>query len=202
MPDLPLLADTGGALAIGYILGSIPFGLLFTRLGGAPDVRTIGSGNIGATNVLRTGRRDLAAATLIFDALKGVAAVLIGLWIGGGWPPLAGAVGVVVGHIFPLWLDFRGGKGVATYLGALIALDPFTASIFAMAWLAFASVSRRSSVGALGATIVTLITLYSVAEDNYDTFIVYCALTALLWVRHAENIRRLISGTEPRFGSA
>jgi glycerol-3-phosphate acyltransferase PlsY len=201
MLDFPTLADIGGALAIGYLLGSIPFGVVFTRLGGAPDVRTIGSGNIGATNVLRTGRRGLAGATLVADGAKGAVAVLIGLWIGGEWPPLAAAVGVVLGHIFPLWLDFKGGKGVATYLGALIAADPFAAAIFAMAWLAVATVSRRSSAGALAATVVTLVTLFSDADDVYDTFIVFSALTVLIWIRHADNIRRLISGTEPSFGS-
>jgi acyl phosphate:glycerol-3-phosphate acyltransferase len=201
MLDFPTLADIGGALAIGYLLGSIPFGVLFTRFGGAPDVRTVGSGNIGATNVLRTGRRGLAAATLIADGLKGAVAVLVGLWwIGGEWPPLAAAAGAVLGHIFPLFLGFKGGKGVATYFGALAGMDLFTASIFAMAWLAIASVSRRSSAGALGATLVTLVTLFSDADPNYDTFIVFCALTVLVWIRHADNISRLVSGREPRFG--
>src|SRR6476646_9168563 len=106
MPDFPTLADAGGALALGYLLGSIPFGVLFTRLDGIGDVRKVGSGNIGATNVLRTGRRDLAAATLLADALKGTLAVLIGVWIG-GWGPLSGALGAFLGHLFPLWIGFR-----------------------------------------------------------------------------------------------
>jgi glycerol-3-phosphate acyltransferase PlsY len=205
MLDFPAWADIGGAAAIGYILGSIPFGVVFTRLGGAPDVRTIGSGNIGATNVLRTGRKGLAAATLIADCLKGVVAVVIGMFlIGGDWPPLAAAAAVVVGHIFPVWLDFKGGKGVATYLGTLAFIDQtgFAAAIFIMSWLAFASVSRRSSVGALGASVVALITLFSEAGGVYDTFIVYIPITILLWIRHADNIGRLIHGTEPRFGEA
>ena len=111
MPDFPTLADIGGALAIGYLLGSIPFGVIFTRLAGFGDIRTIGSGNIGATNVLRTGQRGLAAATLVADGVKGAVAVLIGLWIGGEWPPLAAAVGAFVGHLFPLWLDFKRRQG-------------------------------------------------------------------------------------------
>jgi len=199
MPDFPTLADAGGALALGYLLGSIPFGVLFTRLAGIGDVRRVGSGNIGATNVLRTGRRDLAAATLLADALKGTLAVLIGVWIG-GWGPLAGALGAFLGHLFPLWIGFRGGKGVATYLGALVAISPWSAVNFAVAWLAVASLSRRSSAGALAATVVTLISLY--ALDQIAEAYVFGAMTALLWARHAENIRRLVTGTEPRIGGA
>jgi glycerol-3-phosphate acyltransferase PlsY len=197
MPDFPTLADAGGALALGYLLGSIPFGVLVTRLAGVGDVRTIGSGNIGATNVLRTGRRDLAAITLIADGLKGTLAVVIGIWIGGWLPPLAAAAGVFLGHLFPLWLDFKGGKGVATYLGALTAASPFSGVTFALAWLATASVTRMSSAGALAATLVALITLYSL-EDT-PTLIVFAGLTVLLWLRHVGNIRRIIAGSEPRF---
>ena len=199
MPDFPTLADAGGALALGYLLGSIPFGVLFTRLAGVGDVRAIGSGNIGATNVLRTGRRDLAAATLVADGLKGTLAVLIGMWIG-GWGPLAGALGAFLGHLFPLWIGFRGGKGVATYLGALVAVSPWSAVNFALAWLAVASVSRRSSAGALAATLVTLVSLYSL--DQFAEAYVFGVMTVLLWIRHADNIRRLVAGTEPRIGSA
>jgi glycerol-3-phosphate acyltransferase PlsY len=199
MPDFPIWADAGGALAIGYLLGSIPFGVVLTRLAGVGDVRRIGSGNIGATNVLRTGRRDLAAATLIADALKGTLAVLIGVLIG-GWGPAAGALGAFLGHLFPIWLNFRGGKGVATYLGALIALSPWSAVIFAIVWLGVATVSRWSSLGALTATLVTLVSLYSLSQNN--ALIVYAVMTALLWFRHAENIRRLVAGTEPRIGNA
>jgi glycerol-3-phosphate acyltransferase PlsY len=197
MPDFATLTDAGGALAIGYLLGSIPFGVVLTRLAGVGDVRKIGSGNIGATNVLRTGRRDLAAVTLFLDGLKGTLAVLIGMWIGGALPPLAAAVGVFLGHLYPVWLNFKGGKGVATYLGALAAASPFAAVTFALGWLATASITRMSSVGALAATLVALITLYSL-EDTPD-LIVFGALAVLLWLRHAANIRRIVTGTEPRF---
>ncbi len=197
MPDFPIWADAGGALAIGYLLGSIPFGILITRFAGAGDLRQIGSGNIGATNVLRTGRRDLAAATLVADALKGTLAVVIATMLG-GWAPAAAALGAFLGHVFPIWLNFRGGKGVATYLGALIALSPWSAINFAIAWLAVASISRRSSAGALAATIVTLISLVSL--DQHVEALAYAAMTVILWIRHAGNIQRLIAGTEPRIG--
>src|SRR5439155_12697636 len=124
----------------------------------------------------RTGRRDLAAATLLADALKGTLAVLIGMWIG-GWGPLAGALGVFLGHLFPLWIGFRGGKGVATYLGALVAISPWSAVIFAIAWLAVASISRWSSLGALAASLVALVSLYSL--DEIASVYVFAAMTAL-----------------------
>src|SRR5215470_11054068 len=142
------------ALALGYLLGSIPFGLLLTRAAGLGDIRAIGSGNIGATNVLRTGRKSLAAATLVLDALKGTAAVLSGHAISPHGAIVAGFA-AFLGHIFPVWLGFRGGKGVATYLGVLIALSWQAAIVFAMAWLAAAAASRYSSVAALTASLVT-----------------------------------------------
>src|SRR5579871_3782296 len=142
------------AVAIGYLLGSVPFGLLLTRAAGLGDIRAIGSGNIGATNVLRTGRRSLAAATLVLDALKGTAAVLLGQMIAPHGEIVAGFA-AFVGHIFPVWLGFRGGKGVATYLGVLIALSWPAAIVFAVAWLAAAAATRYSSVGALTASLIT-----------------------------------------------
>jgi glycerol-3-phosphate acyltransferase PlsY len=199
MLNLPVWAGAGLALAIGYLLGSIPFGVVVTRLAGVGDVRTIGSGNIGATNVLRTGRRDLAAATLIADALKGTLAVLVGTWIG-GYGPAAGALGAFLGHLFPVWLGFRGGKGVATYLGALAAINLWAGLAFAIAWLAVAAITRISSLGALAASLVALIALY--AFGQLVEAAVFAGMTVLLWIRHAENIRRLVAGTEPRIGRA
>jgi glycerol-3-phosphate acyltransferase PlsY len=201
MPDVSIWAAAALALAIGYLLGSIPFGVVLTRLAGVGDVRKIGSGNIGATNVLRTGRRDLAALTLLADALKGTVAVLIGQWIlGGDVPAAAGALGAFLGHLFPVWLGFKGGKGVATYLGALVAISPWSAAVFAIAWLAVASVSRWSSLGALAASLATLVSLTLL--DQRVAAVVFSAMTVLLWVRHSENIRRLLAGTEPRIGKA
>src|SRR3954454_13006453 len=136
-------------LALGYLLGSIPFGLILTRMAGLGDVRAIGSGNIGATNVLRTGRKGLAAATLLLDALKGTAAVLLAERLLGPEPALADALGAFLGHTFPVWLGFRGGKGVATYIGVLFALDWRPALVFALAWLAVGAASRYSSLSAL-----------------------------------------------------
>jgi glycerol-3-phosphate acyltransferase PlsY len=200
MLDLPVWAGAGLALIAGYLLGSVPFGVVITRLAGVGDVRTIGSGNIGATNVLRTGRRDLAALTLLADALKGTLAVFVGLWIGGAYGPAAGALGAFLGHLFPVWLGFKGGKGVATYLGALAALSPWSAVAFALAWLGVAAISRISSLGALAASLVALIALY--ASGQLVEAAVFAGMTVLLWIRHAENIRRLVAGTEPRIGRA
>ena len=191
--------DAALALALGYLLGSIPFGLLLTRMAGKGDIRDVGSGNIGATNVLRTGNRPLAAATLLLDIAKGAAAV----WIAEAlWPGTArfAAAGALIGHMFPVWLKFRGGKGVATYLGALIALSHWSAVIFAIVWLGVATVSRWSSAGALTATVVTLVSLYSL-NQNVE-LIAYAVMTLFLWIRHAENIGRLIAGTEPKIGGA
>jgi acyl phosphate:glycerol-3-phosphate acyltransferase len=137
-----------GALALGYLCGSIPFGLLLTRWAGTADLRTIGSGNIGATNVLRTGRKDLAALTLVLDALKGTFAVVVGAFAFGGWAALAAAVGAFLGHLFPVWLSFKGGKGVATFLGCLIGVAWPAALVFAAAWLLVAFVTRYSSAAA------------------------------------------------------
>ena len=192
------------ALALGYLLGSIPFGLLLTRFAGAGDLRSIGSGNIGATNVLRTGRRDLAAATLVADCLKGTIAVLVaGALFGPNGAMLAG-LGAFLGHVFPVWLKFKGGKGVATYLGVLIGLclpSPAWPAVlaFVVVWLGTAYLTRYSSLGALLASLVTPIILVFVFHDRIGGLFV--VLTAILWWRHADNIRRLWAGTESRIGA-
>jgi glycerol-3-phosphate acyltransferase PlsY len=192
--DYAILA---ASLVVGYLLGSIPFGLLLTRYAGLGDIRAIGSGNIGATNVLRTGRKGLAAATLLLDALKGVAAVLLASLISRE-AGLAAALGTFLGHLFPVWLGFRGGKGVATYLGTLLAVFWAAGLIFAVVWLVAAFLSRRSSAGALAASIAGPVALFAFRENAAGW--VYLVMTVLLWWRHAENIRRLIAGTEARIG--
>jgi len=181
------------AVVVGYLLGSIPFGLVLTRLAGLGDIRAIGSGNIGATNVLRTGRKSLAAATLVLDMLKGTAAVFASY----AFAPRAAIVagfGAFLGHIFPVWLGFRGGKGVATYLGVLIALSWQTAIVFAIAWLGAAAATRYSSVGALTASLVTPAALLLLGQT--ETAALFLVLSVILWLRHAENIARLAAGTE------
>lgn len=181
----------------GYLLGSIPFGLVLTRLAGLGDVRKIGSGNIGTTNVLRTGRKDLAAATLVLDALKGTVAV----WIAWQWGPntaiLAG-LGAFLGHCYPVWLGFRGGKGVATYIGVLIGLNLWTALIFCGLWLIVAATTRYSSLSALIASLSAPAALWWLGEGQMAELAIL--LTILLWWKHRENISRLVSGTESRIG--
>jgi len=183
------------AVVIGYLLGSIPFGLLLTRLAGFGDVRRIGSGNIGATNVLRTGSKTLAALTLLLDLGKGVAAPLIAaLW--GPAPMLAAAAAVVLGHMFPVWIGFRGGKAVATALGVVIAVAWPVAVIAFPVWLAVAVVSRYSSLAALVATVVAAASAGLMVD--WRRAVLIAAIAALIVVRHHENIRRLIAGTESR----
>ena len=187
-------------LAAGYVLGSIPFGLIVSRLGGAGDIRKIGSGNIGATNVLRTGRKELAALTLLLDATKGALAVVAGAALlpdGGG--PLA-AVGAFFGHLFPVWLGFRGGKGVATFLGVVLALHWQSGLIALAAWLIGARASRRSSIGAIAAVIVAPVA--AAFFYRADLALLFLALALMVLWRHADNIRRLLEGTEPRVGEA
>jgi len=185
------------SLLFGYLLGSIPFGLLLTKFGGAGDIRSIGSGNIGATNVLRTGRKGLAAATLLLDGLKATAAVLIaGRW-GYELGLIAGA-GAFLGHLFPLWLGFKGGKGVATFIGALIGAHWPTALIFAAAWLATAFATKYSSAGALVASVAAPIALLLFGQTLAAA--VFAGLAALLWWKHSENIARLRAGTEGKIG--
>jgi glycerol-3-phosphate acyltransferase PlsY len=185
------------ALAVGYLFGSIPFGVILTRMAGLGDIRQVGSGNIGATNVLRTGHKGLAAATLLGDALKGTAAVLIG-WTLGPNEALLAALGAFLGHLFPVWLRFKGGKGVATFLGCLLGLQPLASLAFAAVWIAVAFVSRYSSLSALVASAVAPLVLWLLGESGMAA--TTAVLAALLWWRHAENIRRLLAGTEGRIG--
>jgi glycerol-3-phosphate acyltransferase PlsY len=185
------------ALIFGYLLGSIPFGLIFTRMAGLGDVRKIGSGNIGATNVLRTGRKGLAAATLVADALKGTAAVLIAAQWGPQFATLA-ALGAFLGHLFPVWLQFKGGKGVATFIGVLIGLKPLAALIFCLIWLGVAFASKYSSLSALIASAATPVVLWLLGEPGMAG--VAIILVALLWWKHSQNISRLLSGTEGKIG--
>lgn len=184
-------------LVVGYLLGSIPFGLLLTRMAGAGDVRAIGSGNIGATNVLRTGRKDLAAATLLLDALKGTFAVLIAGQFD-HTAALAAAIGAFLGHVYPVWLGFRGGKGVATFLGALFGLSWPAGLVFVAVWLAVAFASRYSSAAALTASALTPPVLLVVSTPS--TALVMLVLAVLLWWKHRANIARLRDGSEGKIG--
>jgi glycerol-3-phosphate acyltransferase PlsY len=186
-------------LALGYLCGSVPFGLLLTRLAGTADLRSIGSGNIGATNVLRTGRKDLAAATLALDALKGVAAVLVANAAFGGRASLAAAVGAFLGHLYPVWIGFRGGKGVATFLGCLIGVAWQAAIVFALVWLAVAAVTRYSSAAALAASLVAPLALFYWL-GRFEPGLVFGFLALLLWIKHRANISRLLDGTETKIG--
>lgn len=185
------------SLAGGYLLGAIPFGLILTKFAGLGDVRAIGSGNIGATNVLRTGRKGLAAATLLGDALKGTLAVLIAARFGEG-PALAAGLGAFLGHLFPVWLGFKGGKGVATFIGILLALSPLGLLVFAGIWLGLAFTLKYSSLAALVASGATPIVLW--ASGHPAVAVLFLLLAALLWWKHAPNIRRLLDGTEGRIG--
>jgi len=186
-----------GALAAGYLSGSIPFGLLVARLFGLGDLRRIGSGNIGATNVLRTGNKAAAVATLLLDAAKGAVPV----WIFLGWGDLAAqaaGLGAFLGHCVPVWLWFRGGKGVATWLGVMLAVHPLTGAALCVTWLAAAAVSRISSVGAL--TAAASGPLWLILFDRWEAVLLGIILGALVWLRHHANIRRLLRGEEPRIG--
>lgn len=189
----------GAALLAGYLLGSIPFGLLLTRIAGLGDVRAIGSGNIGATNVLRTGNKGLAALTLAADLLKGTAAALIGLQWGPDTGILAG-LGAFVGHLAPVWLKFRGGKGVATYIGVLLGLFWPVAVAFCGLWLLIAAASRYSSMAALGAAAATPALLAYFGQ--WQVMELFVLMTALVYVRHWTNISRLVRGKESKIGSS
>ncbi|RWE45722.1 MAG: glycerol-3-phosphate 1-O-acyltransferase PlsY [Mesorhizobium sp.] len=186
------------ALVFGYLLGSIPFGLLLTRAAGLGDVRKIGSGNIGATNVLRTGNKGLAAATLLLDALKGTAAVLIAGHFAPETAVWAG-LGAFLGHLFPAWLGFKGGKGVATYLGVLIGLAWQVALIFAVVWLVMAFLFRFSSLAALAAAVVVPIALYFVSTPQVAALFV--VMSIIVFIKHRANISRLMAGTEGKIGA-
>jgi glycerol-3-phosphate acyltransferase PlsY len=185
-------------LLVGYLLGSIPFGLLLTRAAGLGDIRKIGSGNIGATNVLRTGNRKLAAATLLLDGLKGAVAVLLGVWQGGALAGLLGGLGAVLGHLFPVWLRFRGGKGVATGFGVLIAACWPAGLASGAVWLVVARLTKLSSGGALAAFAAA--PLLAWALGGGPVAMLALAVAVLVFARHHENIGRLLAGTEPRIG--
>ena len=187
-----MTADIPIWLGLGYALGSIPFGLLITRAAGLGDVRKIGSGNIGATNVLRTGRKGLAAATLLLDGGKGAAAVGLGWWFGG--------VASVVGHCFPVWLGFKGGKGVATVLGVMLAADWMLGIGACLTWAVIAAIFRFSSLSALVATAAAPV--YGILLGKPDVVVyAFAALALLVWIRHHANIRRLLKGEEPKIGA-
>ncbi len=193
MISLPIIVT----LAVAYLLGSIPFGVVLTRLGGAGDLRQIGSGNIGATNVLRTGRKGLAAATLLLDGAKGAVAVLIAAW----WDPTlapwaAGAS--FLGHLYPVWLKFRGGKGVATMLGVSLALYWPAGLAFALVWLAMLGLSRMSSVGGLSGAVAAPVA--AAAGGQSDAVLVMLGMAALVVWKHRDNITRILDGTEPKVG--
>jgi acyl phosphate:glycerol-3-phosphate acyltransferase len=186
------------ALIIGYLLGSIPFGLLLTRLAGTQDLRSIGSGNIGATNVLRTGRKGLAAATLVGDMLKGTAAVIIAGYMDGPDAAMLAALGAFLGHLFPVWLNFKGGKGVAVYIGVLLGLFWPAALVFCALWLTTAIITRYSSLAAFVASVVTPIFLWWFGHLALAAL--FAVLTLLLFYMHRENIARLQAGTEGKIG--
>lgn len=193
------------AIALGYLLGSIPFGLVLTRMAGLGDVRKIGSGNIGATNVLRTGNKGLAAATLVLDALKGTAAVLAGHWLGSNagdaiLVSLLAGLAAFLGHLFPVWLGFKGGKGVATYIGVLLGIAWQLALVFCAIWLVVAAITRYSSLSALVAAVAVPAAAYVLAGPAVA--LLGAVLSALLLWKHEANIRRLLAGQEPRIGSA
>ncbi len=193
--SLPLLL---AAAAFGYLAGSVPFGLLLTKAAGLGDIRAIGSGNIGATNVLRTGNKGLAAATLLLDGLKGTAAVLVAQNWGAEAGLVAGAA-AFLGHCYPVWLRFNGGKGVATFIGLLVALSWPAALGFAAIWLATAAITRYSSLSALVASALTPVVL-ALMGDRSEA-LVFAFLAALSWWKHRANIARLRAGTEGRIGA-
>jgi acyl phosphate:glycerol-3-phosphate acyltransferase len=187
-----------GALAFGYLLGSIPFGLLLTRAAGLGDIRSIGSGNIGATNVLRTGNKKLAAATLLLDALKATAAAVIAYAFFGKDAGTLAGFAAFMGHLYPVWLGFKGGKGVATYIGTLLGVAPWMVLVFAAVWLSMAKITKYSSLSALAATLVIPVVLWFINEPRVA--LVMAIMTVISWWKHEANIKRLIAGTESRIG--
>jgi glycerol-3-phosphate acyltransferase PlsY len=197
------------AVAGGYLLGSIPFGVIATRLGGAGDVRKIGSGSIGATNVLRTGRRDLAAITLIGDGGKGAVAALLAYWLtariaGPGVAQITSAAAggaAFLGHIFPVWLGFKGGKGVATFFGVLLAVAWPVGLIAGASWIAMAAVFRISSLAGLTAAVVAPLVAWQLRAGT-PVVVMAVGMAALIFIRHHANISRLARGQEPRIGSS
>ncbi|WP_235515728.1 glycerol-3-phosphate 1-O-acyltransferase PlsY [Sphingomonas sp. Leaf10] len=197
MPSEILWIPPAAALLIGYVLGSIPWGILLTRIAGAGDLRTIGSGNIGATNVLRTGRKGLAAATLLLDLLKGAAAVWIVAALFPGEELIAGAA-AFIGHCYPLWLRFRGGKGVATMMGVVVALSPIAGLVYAVVWLGLLAGLRISSVAGMAAAVAA--PLAAALVGRFDLVLLFLGLALIVLWKHRENIERLIAGAEPRIG--
>lgn len=187
------------AFVFGYLFGSVPFGMILTRIAGTQDLRSVGSGNIGATNVLRTGHKRLAAATLVGDMLKGTAAVLVAGLLWGPAAAMAAALGAFLGHLFPVWLKFHGGKGVATYIGVLLGLCWATALAFCAIWLLVAFTTRYSSLSALIASLLTPLLLWWLGHPQLA--LLFTVLTVLLWFKHRENIRRLSTGSEGRIGA-
>jgi glycerol-3-phosphate acyltransferase PlsY len=187
--------DLISAIVLGYLFGSIPFGLLVTRAAGFGDVRNIGSGNIGATNVLRTGSRSIAALTLILDIAKGLAPVLIARRLLGGDAAIAAAAGALLGHIFPIWLRFKGGKGVATFIGALAGLYWPLAAVFVAVWIIVAAVWRRSSLSALAATTIVAIASFVIAPLPLS--IALAIMTIVIFITHRANLLRLLRNQEP-----
>jgi glycerol-3-phosphate acyltransferase PlsY len=186
------------AFAFGYLCGSIPFGLILTKIAGTQDLRTVGSGNIGATNVLRTGNKGLAAATLLGDMIKGTVAVIVAGSFGGADAAMAAALGAFLGHLFPVWLKFKGGKGVAVYIGVLLGLFWPMALAFCAIWLCVAIISRYSSLAALIASAVVPMMLFM--SQHSSLAVLFGVLTLLLWIMHRENIERLFAGTEGKIG--
>ena len=186
------------AFILGYLLGSIPFGLILTRFAGTQDLRSIGSGSIGTTNVLRTGRKDLAAATLIGDMLKGTIAVILSGYFGGPDAAMLAGLGAFLGHLFPVWLGFKGGKGVAVYIGILLGLFWPAALLFCLIWLAVAVITRYSSLSALIASLVTPILLWWLGHLALAAL--FAVLTLLVFYAHRENIKRLLAGNEGKIG--
>jgi glycerol-3-phosphate acyltransferase PlsY len=187
------------SLVLGYLLGAIPFGVILTRLAGAGDLRTIGSGNIGATNVLRTGRKGLAAATLLLDMAKGAVAVLLIAHLFPGNAMLA-AAGAFIGHCYPVWLGFRGGKGVATLMGIVLALYWPLGLVYAVVWLGLLAALRISSVAGMAAAVSAPVA--AAVFERFDLVLLLLALAAIVVWKHRDNIRRLLSGTEPRVGKS
>lgn len=198
--DLLSLSATAalGAALLGYLLGSIPFGLILTRMAGLGDVRAIGSGNIGATNVLRTGNRKLALATLLLDALKATLAIVAANALFGGAAGIVAGVFAFLGHLFPVWLGFKGGKGVATYIGVLLGVFPAMVLVFAFCWLTVAFLSKYSSLSALVATLVIPVVLWISGQEGVALAMAF--LTLVTWWKHKPNIERLILGTETKIG--
>jgi glycerol-3-phosphate acyltransferase PlsY len=187
------------ALVFGYLCGSVPFGLILTKLAGTQDLRSIGSGNIGATNVLRTGNKGLAAATLIGDMLKGTVAVIVAGYFAGPNAAIAAGFGAFLGHLFPVWLNFRGGKGVATYIGVLLGLFWPAAIAFCAIWIAVALIFRYSSLAALVASAITPLMLFW--SQHQTLAALFAILSAMLWIMHRANIKRLRDGTEGKIGA-